>query len=306
MNPTTIIRNLFHMGTYDLLAELNDAQRQIQSLHERLLFRDLMDMLREGKGNEYLEELRYMESVGRALRFPYPAIRSREKVETGRDTLPYVVHKGHRLYFPKHWTEARAEGQYRHFIEKENLTGEGYLSKAPHQYQSERVHVRPGDVVIDIGAAEGLFALDAIDKASKIYLFENDPVWVSPLKKTFAPFADKTILISKTVADRDARTSVRLETVLQNERDKGIFVKMDIEGAEMVVLEASRDFLKGAANVQLACCTYHRASDATNMEKFFQDLGYATEFSDGFTLTLTWQLEYPYFRRGVLRAFKTR
>ena len=34
MKPTRFFRNLFHMGTYDLLAELNDAQRQIQSLHE--------------------------------------------------------------------------------------------------------------------------------------------------------------------------------------------------------------------------------------------------------------------------------
>lgn len=81
---------------------------------------------------------------------------------------------------------------------------------------------------------------------------------------------------------------------------------MDIEGAEMSVLEASREYLKEADNIQLACCTYHRASDAANMEKFFRDMGYSTEYSDGYTLTLAWKLEYPYFRKGVLCAFKTR
>ena len=304
MNPMVFWKNLFHMGKYDLLAELNDCQRQLQAISERLLFHDLMDMLRDGKHPEFLEELRYMESVGKAVRFPYPMIRPPETVETGRDSLPYVLHKGHKLYFPKRWTNSRVEWQYRHFIERENLTGEGYLSKAPHQYQSHRVHVQAGDVVVDIGAAEGLFSLDVAERASKIYLFENDASWYAPLKKTFAPYREKTVLIPKTVADRDTRSSIRLANALKGEQGKRMFVKMDIEGAEISVLKASKDFLQNEKNLKLACCTYHRANDAEIMEKFFNELGYSTEFSDGFTLTLAYKLEYPYFRRGVLCAFR--
>lgn len=105
------------MGTYDLLREMNDAQRQMQFLHEQLLARDWMDMLRE-EGDEYLEAVLYMQSVGRALRFPQLAIRSRKKVETDLDTLLCIVRKGRRLHFSKRWMTARVEGQYRHFIKR--------------------------------------------------------------------------------------------------------------------------------------------------------------------------------------------
>lgn len=48
------------MSTYDFLSELNDCQRQLQNVSERLLFHDLMDMWHKGNGEEYLEELCYM------------------------------------------------------------------------------------------------------------------------------------------------------------------------------------------------------------------------------------------------------
>lgn len=56
MNPTTFPLNLFHMSSYDLLLELDDCQRQLQSVSERLLFRTLIDMWRKGNGGEYLKE----------------------------------------------------------------------------------------------------------------------------------------------------------------------------------------------------------------------------------------------------------
>ena len=47
-----------------------------------------------------------------------------------------------------------------------------------------------------------------------------------------------------------------------DESGKRMFVKMDIEGAEVSVLKGSLDFLKECSNLKIACCTYHREHDA--------------------------------------------
>lgn len=301
----TFLKNLCHLTQYGLIAELNDCQRQLQEQSNRLLYLELMNM----EAGAYSEELQYIRSIGRVEIFPYPLLRHLGKVQCGRDAasgLPYVLHKERKLFFPKEWTEERIVSTYRAFIERENITamdGDGYLAQTPHQYQSERCHVQDGDVVVDVGAAEGLFSLDVADKASKIYLFENDPAWLVPLKKTFAPYEEKTRIIAKTVSGQDTRHSIRLDTALKGETAMRVFVKMDIEGAEVPVIEASQDFLAMRRNLCLACCTYHRAGDADSLEKAFRNLGYATEFSAGWMLALSRQLSFPYFRKGVIRAW---
>ena len=244
---------------------------------------------------------------------PYASVRKLGEVEAGREGtngFPYVVHKGKKLFFPKKWTPARALKCYREFVERENITSvgsDGYLRKMPHQYQSEKVHVKKGDVVVDVGAAEGLFSLDVAELASKIYLFENDPLWFPALERTFEPFASKTTIIRKTVGACDSRKSILLSTALQNDVGKRTFVKMDIEGGEVGVIEGSRDFLReGKGDIQLACCTYHRKDDATVLERIFREEGFETEFSDGYMLVFSRRLDYPYFRKGIIRAWRAR
>ena len=36
-----------------------------------------------------------------------------------------------------------------------------------------------------------------VDVASKIYLFECDPVWIEALEKTFEPYKDKVVIVPK-------------------------------------------------------------------------------------------------------------
>ncbi len=306
MKPFSLLKNLANLFRYDMLAELNDCQRQLQEQTERILYLELM----HSSDPCFREELDHIRSIGRVEIFPYPTIRKLETVEIGREgKLPYVLHHGKRLFFPKSSTPARVKNTYRTFIEKENIvsvSGEnGFLAKTPHAYQGGSVCIKEGDVIVDVGAAEGLFSLDVAERASRIVLFENDPQWFAPLERTFAPWADKTLLVRKTVGDGDTRHSVRLATILRDIPGNGFFVKMDIEGAEVPVISASSDFLRWNKDIRLACCTYHNAGDAKSLERLFCEAGYFTEFSDGWMLPTARRLSPPYFRRGVIRACKT-
>ena len=47
------------------------------------------------------------------------------------------------------------------------------MRKSPHSYVNDTFKVEAGDVVLDVGSAEGLFALDNIELATKVYVFES-------------------------------------------------------------------------------------------------------------------------------------
>ena len=44
-----------------------------------------------------------------------------------------------------------------------------------------------GKIFVDIGSAEGFTSLEVIEKASHIYLFEQDKLWIEALNATFGP-----------------------------------------------------------------------------------------------------------------------
>ncbi|MDR0567342.1 MAG: methyltransferase, partial [Prevotellaceae bacterium] len=58
-----------------------------------------------------------------------------------------------------------------------------------------------GDVVVDAGVAEGIFALSVVERAKELYLFEADKDWIAPLEATFAPFGNKANIVNCYVAD---------------------------------------------------------------------------------------------------------
>lgn len=254
---------------------------------------------------EYRREFRFWLRNGhRAV--PYPTIK-RIVPDGGWDervNLPYVNHKGKRLYYAlKSLKEALR--QYKFSIEDENLLGGGYKEKAPHQYQTETFKVEDGDILVDVGCAEAILALDVIDKVGHAFLFESDPKWIPALEATFAPYKEKVTIIGKYVGNRDSQSSVRLDTALSCVSGRNMFIKMDIEGNELEVLRSSEEFLKVQDNIKVACCTYHKSGDAEEIKRFFEKIGYHTEFSEG----VMWFIYYdyptpPYFRHGVIRAKK--
>ena len=255
---------------------------------------------------QYAAEISFLCRSSRLEAFPYP--RRNEGIAptqfvSGFDKkvqLPFVVHDGKHLYFPRTESVHGAEDSYRYFIGEEGILGGGLREKSPHAYVTQSHHVEPGDIVIDIGCAEALFALHYTGEASHIYLYEVLPCWQEPLTCTFSPFREKTTIFNRLVGDGSGQT-VRLSDTVEIASDRPCFVKMDIEGYEKDVLKGSKEFFL-SHKVKLSCCTYHRQEDAEAISALLEEWGYKTSFSDGYMICLMNGAHPPYFRKGMIYA----
>ncbi|MCQ2960640.1 MAG: hypothetical protein MJ198_10730 [Bacteroidales bacterium] len=310
---------LFRCDIYKELAELEyqliktqeelkefKTKEQLFERHEQLFEIMMYYDVHSKESEQYKEELDFIAKNGLSI-FPYRKTKTLPYVETGFDnglTMPWVLHNNKKLYFPSCFSIEQAELTYRNFIENENILGGSYRTKSPHQYQSETFKIEDGDVLVDVGCAEGLVALDAIEKVKKVYLIESDLKWIDALSATFAPYKDKVVIVNKLVAECDSNTSITLATLLKNEKDNSLFIKMDIEGYETSVIAASKDFLCARDKTKLVCCTYHKNNDEAELKSMFESYGYTTEFSDGYMLfVLDGTIKPPFFRHGVIRAY---
>ena len=256
---------------------------------------------------QYAEELKMLRNVPNGAWHPflYARIKEAKAQESGYDRkhrLPYVVHHSHRLYFPKWMTVDEALKAYRYFLEEEGITGEGLLVKSPHCYQTADFKVESGDIVLDIGCSEALFALDVVERAAEVYAFETLRYWRKPNMATFSPFGDKVHIVNKYVGDETDRNKIRLVDAVKNcPADSSYFIKMDIEGGERTVIDSSADFLK-SHKVKLACAAYHRQDDAEWLAGKLRGLGFDVSFTDGYMLPLMKEFRYPYFRKALILA----
>lgn len=302
-----------------------DAIRKLSSFVYNLLYfvdrspaekefadlRNFVLSLPESIKEHYAEECRYLESMSldnlASIFIPYEETRKRteEEVRCDRESgLPFVLHKGKsKVFFPRCTSLAEVRSEYCNLVDREGLLGTGLKKKSPHCYQDSEFKVEQGDVLLDVGCAEAIFAVDNIDVVSKVYLFESSSEWRSPLKKTFAPYSHKAVLINKFVSDKTNAKETKLIDVIAHDLivTARFFVKMDIEGAERLVIKGNEDFFK-TAKVKLSCCVYHRQDDAENIGKMLKELGYAVRFSDGYMLPTMNGVHYPYFRYGVIYA----
>ena len=240
--------------------------------------------------------------------FPYKKLNDAPNFECGIDDkihLPYVVHKEKRLFFPQSYTLDFCKMLYKRYIDTECILGGHYREKCPHQYQTESFCIKEGDILVDVGCAEALLSLDVIDKVSKVYLLEADKEWIQALNETFKDYSDKVIIINKFASGADSESTITLKSLLCDDIDKSLFIKMDIEGAEVEVLNGSKEFLKSVKDLKLACCTYHKQDDAEKIEKIYKELNLNFEYSDGYMIFIFDECQKPpYFRHGVIRGWK--
>jgi len=311
-----VLKNIYTFFKYDIKQEsrnsqllLSNLQVELFEIKNELLYFKILDYHHNHPSQNYIQEISYLIEIGKVDVFPYKRLKTIKNVEYGFDNekqMPYVIHKENRkLYFPKTWGITQAKETYLSFIEVESILGGDYLQKAPHQYQTDDFCVKNGDVVLDIGSAEALFSLEIIDIAKKVYIFESDEKWIEPLKATFEPYQDKVIIINKLVSNVDSVNSVTLESCIELDEIQSLFVKMDIEGYEKLVLEGNLAFFSKNIDLRVACCTYHRHDDADDLKEIFDNLAYKTEYSNGYMLfSYDSDLKAPYFRKGIIRAEK--
>ncbi len=187
--------------------------------------------------------------------------------------LPYVVHNNRKLYFPESYTAEKTIKDYRALLIEQD-------ARSSHRYVRSYDELR-GKSLLDVGSAEGIFALDTIELTAHVYIFECEDFWLKPLKATFEPWKQKVSFVKKYVGNRTEGGFITLDDFLSDLPKDNLFIKMDIEGAERPALEGAAKTLKSGKNIQLAVCSYHRPGDPEFISKLLSGYGYSCEFSNG-------------------------
>lgn len=256
-------------------------------------------------GNEVNDDqkeiLRFLENDEIRI-FPYPfhTDYSPGKIEVIYDPekkMRYVIQEGKRLYFKKRWSARKIQKSYCDLMREQDIN-------SPHRYLTDSFSVDKDDVVADIGAAEGNFSLAVIDKVKKVYIFEYDQEWIEALKVTFAPWPDKVEIINKFVSDKNDESHIRFDTFFEKRNDVN-FLKIDVDGAESIVIDSCNKLFKTAQPFKIALCTYHKNDDEKDFTIMLKDSGFDVVPSKGYMINYyDKKLKAPYLRRGLIRAVK--
>ena len=90
-------------------------------------------------------------------------------------------------------------------------------STSPYLYISN-INQLKGKTLLDIGTAEGIFTLEAIELINHAYLFECDDMWRAALNTTIEPWEEKITIIPKYVNDINDKKNITSERVLSEEK----------------------------------------------------------------------------------------
>lgn len=176
------------------------------------------------------------------------------------------------LYWPSRFP---VEGAYQ-------VTAETFDTNDWHYYRKPQTPIEPGEILLDIGTAEGLFPLVVLDQCDKIFMVEPSSGFGDALEKTFEVAADKVTIFKTAVGNEDgeigfeehsldghvsengARIAIRKIDSLIPVDQKITYLKADIEGFEL-------EMLKGAAQTiarnkpKIAITTYHEANNPSEI-----------------------------------------
>ncbi len=146
-----------------------------------------------------------------------------------------------------------------------------------HYYQKNHTPVESGEVLLDVGTAEGLFPLTVVEKCRKIIMVEPHPLLYRTLERTFAGHRNKVQLIHSAVGNQTgqlffeggsltgqiAKDGTSGELVQVNKIDdlipageKITFLKADIEGFELPMLQGAAETIR-RNRPKIAITCYH-------------------------------------------------
>jgi len=211
--------------------------------------------------------------------------------------MKYVIYRNKKCYFPRNWDYFMIQKYYNSLRIEQDIN-------SPHKYETESYTVKKGDVIADVGAAEGIWALTYAEEASEIYIFECDNLWEEPLCQTFLPWKDKVFLVKKFVSDRTESNIISLDDYFKSTVVN--FIKADIEGAEESMLIGAEKFLSRQADIKIVICTYHKQDDGKILKTELENIGFETEYSKGYMFPIPYgETREPYMRRGLIRGMKS-
>lgn len=210
----------------------------------------------------------------------------------------YVYHCGKRMYFAKRYnTREKVKDYYKFLLVEQD-------EESPHRYLTSAFNVKEGDIVIDVGVAEGNFALEIIDKVSRIYLIETDDEWIEAIKETFRSYQDKIVIINKYITSINAGKFATLDSLIEEPVN---FIKMDIEGNEWDALLGAKNIITCSGNIKCAICIYHQDFDEIIVKDIMNKYGLSCSTTKGY-------MWFPYGERqtyistklcrGIMRGVK--
>lgn len=210
--------------------------------------------------------------------------------------LPYVITNSKRLYFKRSQNRYTVQRLYNNLrIEQDEM--------APHCYTDSDFQITEGEILADVGCAEGFFSLQNIEKTKRIYLFEQDREWIEALEATFSPWKEKIEIIPTFVSDNNNSNEITLDSYFQQKEVIAGFYKIDVEGAEASVLRGMKDILQSNAT-KIALCTYHHQGDYARFSRFFEEQGFSYRPNRGVMIYQN-DMEHmspPFFRKCLIKA----
>jgi FkbM family methyltransferase len=189
------------------------------------------------------------------------------------------------LYWPKHLD----------LRELYQVTAEIFYPDDWHFYEWKHTRVAIDDVVVDCGAAEGLFGLTVVHRCKKVYAVEPLPGFCSSMQATFAekknvqiiPAALSNKIGTAVIAEQGIYSPVDDENCLSNggvpvqvttidelfwtKQIPVTYIKADLEGYELKMLEGARKTIT-AYRPKIAITTYHRKDHADQIIDFLRSL----------------------------------
>lgn len=162
---------------------------------------------------------------------------------------------------------------------------ECFYSDNWHFYDIPQTKINDNDVVLDCGAAEGLFSFIYEAKCKKIYLIEPAIEFHETLKKTFNGKPNISLIpialsnqigevfmsergISSQIVNDGFGTKIQLTTIDNLFYEKEIeitYIKADLEGYDLKALEGARNTIK-KYKPKIAITTYHDPAHAESIK----------------------------------------
>lgn len=173
------------------------------------------------------------------------------------------------LYWPKYMPYKHALVAIAEILEKSHW----------HFYEIHETHVHEGDIVLDCGAAEGLFGMSVLGRARQVYFIEPHPAFIASLHRTTYGKSHCIIIpcaldsssgtarltddsISSQVAS-EGKYEVKTDTIdnlFLSQNIRVDYIKADVEGKETELLQGAKQTIE-RYHPRIAVTTYHDGQD---------------------------------------------
>ncbi len=185
------------------------------------------------------------------------------------------------LFFPKDFSRKSLEQVVVETFYKDNW----------HYYELEQTRVKENDIVVDCGAAEGLFSFIIKDRCKYVYIIEPLKKFIECLLLTFKNVENIKIIdkalsdhqyrsfindngISSSISDSKKDIEVNVTTLDHLFLDEGIpisYIKMDLEGFDFLALQGGAKLIEKYMP-KIAVTTYHNINHFNQIKKLLLDI----------------------------------